>query len=116
MADGAYQAWSFGPGLMTREGKAIGVFNHPLAGLNPRTAIGYVEPGHYVFVVVDGRQPGYSSGMTLAQLAALFEKLDCKVAYNLDGGQTSEMVFNGKVVNHPYRGGRPTSDIVYVGE
>jgi exopolysaccharide biosynthesis protein len=54
--------------------------------------------------------------MTLAQLATLFQDLGCKVAYNLDGGQTSEMVFNGKVVNHPYRGGRTTSDIIYVGE
>lgn len=116
MAAGAYQAWDFGPGLMTPEGKAIAKFGGGIAGLNPRTAIGYFEPGHYAFVVVDGRQPGYSSGMTLTQLAALFEELGCKVAYNLDGGQTSEMVYGGRVVNQPYRGGRPVSDIIFVGE
>lgn len=116
LAAGAYQAWDFGPGLMTREGKAIGVFQSGIAGYNPRTAIGYYEPGHYAFVVVDGRQPGYSNGMTLSQLAILFEELGCKVAYNLDGGQTAAMTFGGEVVNQPYRGGRPTSDIIYVGE
>ncbi len=116
MAAGAWQAWDFGPALMTPEGKAIGKFDSGIAGLNPRTAIGYVEPGHYLFVVVDGRQPGYSNGMTLAQLAALFEELGAKVAYNLDGGQTSVMTFGGQVVNRPYRGGRKTSDIIYVGE
>jgi exopolysaccharide biosynthesis protein len=116
MAAGAYQAWDFGPGLMTPEGKATGVFDSGIAGRNPRTAVGYVEPGHYAFVVVDGRQPGYSNGMTLAQLAALFEELGCKVAYNLDGGQTSAMTFGGQVVNRPFRGGRTTSDIIYVAE
>ncbi len=116
MAAGAYQAWDFGPGLMTPEGKAIGVFDSGIAGRNPRTALGYFEPGHYAFVVVDGRQPGYSNGMTLAKLAALFEELGCKAAYNLDGGQTSAMTFGGQVVNRPYKGGRQTSDIVFVGE
>jgi exopolysaccharide biosynthesis protein len=116
MAAGAYQAWDFGPGLLTPEGKAIGKFSGGIAGLNPRTAIGYFEPGHYALVVVDGRQPGYSNGMTLAQLATLFEELGCKAAYNLDGGQTSQMVWGGQLANHPYRGGRPASDIIFVGE
>lgn len=67
-------------------------------------------------MVVDGRQAGYSDGMTLAQLAALFEQLGCKVAYNLDGGQTSSMTFGGKLANQPFQGGRLTSDIIYIGE
>ncbi len=116
MAAGAYQAWEFGPGLMTPDGKAIKAFDSGIAGSNPRTALGYFEPSHYAFVVVDGRQPGYSNGMTLAQLASLFEELGCRAAYNLDGGQTSAMTFGGQMVSRPYRGGRPTSDIIFVGE
>ena len=58
-------------------------------GLNPRSAVGYYEPGHYCFVVIDGRQPGYSKGATLMQLAQLFESLGCKEAYNLDGGKSA---------------------------
>jgi exopolysaccharide biosynthesis protein len=116
MSAGAYQAWSFGPSLLSADGKALTSFNSRVSGVNPRTAIGYYEPGHYVFVVVDGRQAGYSDGMTLAQLAALFEQLGCQVAYNLDGGQTSSMIFSGKLVNQPTQGGRLTSDIIYIGE
>ena len=116
IAAGAYQAWSFGPSLISTNGKALASFNSRVSGPNPRTAIGYYEPGHYVFVVVDGRQAGYSDGMTLAQLAALFEQLGCKVAYNLDGGQTSSMTFGDKLANQPFRGGRLTSDIIYIGE
>jgi exopolysaccharide biosynthesis protein len=111
---GAWQAWSFGPMLLTA-GQPMTVFNSDVPAANPRSAIGYYEPGHYCFVVVDGRQPGYSSGMTLKQLSQFFFDLGCKVAYNFDGGQSSEMVFRGVLVNRPYNGGRHVSDIVYVG-
>ena len=43
----------------------------------PRGAIGYYEPGHYCFVVVDGRQTGYSRGVTLEELAQVFDDLGC---------------------------------------
>jgi exopolysaccharide biosynthesis protein len=116
MAQGAYQAWSFGPSLLSEDGQALTNFRGGIAGANPRTAIGYYEPGHYVFVVVDGRQAGYSDGMTLAQLAQLFADLGAKVAYNLDGGKTSQMTFGDALVNQPAQGGRTTSDIIYIGE
>lgn len=116
MAAGAYQAWSFGPSLLSDDGEALTSFNSRIGGVNPRTAIGYYEPGHYAFVVVDGRQAGYSNGMTLAQLSALFEQLGCKVAYNLDGGKTSAMTFGDSLTNRPTEGGRTTSDIIYIGE
>lgn len=67
-------------------------------------------------MVVDGRQAGYSNGMTLAQLAALMVDLGCTVAYNLDGGKTSAMTFGDALVNRPAQGGRMTSDIIYIGE
>lgn len=113
--NGAYQAWNFGPKLL-ENGKAATEFNSSVQSKNPRSAIGYYAPGHYCFVLVDGRQQGYSVGMTMAELAGLFEKLGCVDAYNLDGGQTAMMVFQGEVVNRPANGGRKCSDIVGIAE
>jgi len=113
MANGAYQAWNFGP-VLVEDGTALTSFSSRISSANPRTAIGYVEPGHYVFITVDGRQAGYSSGMTLKQLAETMEDLGCQVAYNLDGGQTSTMTFGDEIANQPYKGGRLTSDIIFI--
>ncbi|GHU75124.1 exopolysaccharide biosynthesis protein [Clostridia bacterium] len=109
----AWQAWSFGP-MLLQDGKAMTAFNSSVVPANPRTAIGYYEPGHYCFVVVDGRQSGYSNGMHLKVLSQFFADLGCKTAYNLDGGQSSMMAFQGELVNQPYNGGRPSSDIIYI--
>lgn len=110
---GAYQAWNFGPRLLNENGKAKTSFHSEVGPANPRTAIGYFEPGHYCFVVVEGRSKN-SSGMTLTELAALMEELGCVRAYNLDGGNTSTMVVGDKSVNTPSGGGRPTSDIIAI--
>ena len=112
---GAYQIWTFGPMLLDN-GQPMTVFNSSLDKLNPRTAIGYYEPGHYCFIVVDGRQKGYSIGITFTDLSQLFYNLGCKAAFNLDGGQTSEMAFMGNLVNKPYKGGRSVSDILYIAD
>ena len=114
-ANGAWQAWSFGP-MLLQDGQPMTSFNSNVTGLNPRSAIGYYEPGHYCFVTVDGRQDGYSIGMSMKQMSQLFFDLGCKVAYNLDGGQSAEMIFGGQVYNLPYKGGRRVSDIVYLAE
>jgi exopolysaccharide biosynthesis protein len=116
-AEGAYQVWTFGP-MLLKDGQPMTEFDSPqnINGKNPRTAIGYYEPGHYCFVVVDGRQAGYSKGMEMAQLSQLMYDLGCKVAFNLDGGQSSEMAFMGNIINQPYNGGRSTTDILYVAE
>lgn len=113
MQNGAYQAWNFGP-VLVEDGTAMTSFSSRISAANPRTAIGYVEPGHYIFITVDGRQAGYSSGMTLKELASAMEELGCQVAYNLDGGQTSTMTFGDEIANQPYKGGRLTSDIIYI--
>ncbi len=115
MARGAYQAWSFGPMLLDGAGTPLNSFNTSVGVHNPRTAIGYFEPGHYCFVVVDGRSKA-SAGMTAAELADFMSRLGCQQAYNLDGGQTSVMVWGSKVVNDPYKGGRKTSDIIYIAD
>ena len=113
MAQGAYQAWSFGPMLLDGAGTPLKSFNTTVGVHNPRTVIGYYEPGHYCFVVVDGRS-SVSAGMTTTELASFMSELGCMQAYNLDGGQTSVMVWGDKVVSKPYKGGRKTSDIIMI--
>ncbi len=113
--NGAWQAWSFGP-MLLNDGEAMTSFNSKVNPRNPRTAIGYYEPGHYCFVVVDGRQDGYSIGLTNSQMSQLFYDLGCSAAYNLDGGQSAVMAFMGEVISQPYKGGRQVSDIVLIGE
>ena len=106
-----WQLWSFGPELL-EDGKAKEKFNSTVTRKNPRSAIGYVEPGHYFLVQVDGRGAYGSKGMTMQELAGLFESLGCESAYNLDGGASAGMAWNGELVSFPY--GRPVSDIIYV--
>jgi len=109
-----WQAWSFGPSLLTADGQPKTEFNSVLTDLHPRTAIGYYEPGHYCFVTIDGRNSGGSRGMTLEEMSKLFYDFGCTAAYNLDGGRTSVAVWKDKIINNPYGGGRPCSDIVYI--
>ncbi len=91
--------------------------NHTIEGANPRTGVGIIDKNHFVFVVVDGRSPGYSKGATLAEFAAIFKSLGCTDAYNIDGGGSSTMYFMGKVVNNPLGDNkeRGTSDILFIG-
>lgn len=118
IADGAWQAWCFGPELLDDTGSSKTNFTTDghVKSINPRSAIGYYEPGHYCFVVVDGRQSGYSQGMTLTQLSSLFEKLGCTAAYNMDGGKSSSMTYNDSIVNQPCDGGREVSDCILIKE
>lgn len=117
---GIQQILSFGPGLVV-DGQSV-VESSDLRGQgaqsNPRTAIGQISPLHYIVLVVDGRTSA-SRGVTLTQLAELALQHDCQVAYNLDGGGSSAMVFRGQVVNNPTdgrtNGEREVSDIVYFG-
>lgn len=109
--DSVWQAWAFGPALV-QNGAVCDTSSSKIKVKNPRCAIGYYAPGHYCFIVVDGRQSGYSEGMTLVELANTFADLGCETAYNLDGGATAMMVFEGSLVNHPTNGGRASSDII----
>lgn len=118
MADGAYQSWTFGPRLLDDNGRAMTKFNtwDYIRKSHPRTAIGYYEPGHYCLVVVDGRQEGYSRGMTLLELSQVFQDLGCKAAYNLDGGHSTMMAMEGQLVNKPYKESHAIVDCLYFGE
>jgi hypothetical protein len=83
---------------------------------HPRTAVGWRADGLLVLVTVDGRQPPKSVGMTIAELAALMIELSCVEALNLDGGGSTTMVINNRVVNHPsdQSGERPVSDALLI--
>ena len=118
LAKAPYQVWKFGPELLDDNGQPKQSFNtsNEIAWENPRSGIGYFEPGHYCFIVVDGRQNGYSRGLDMTQFAQLFTDLGCKAAYNLDGGQSSVMTFNQSIFNHPYLGGRDSGDILLICE
>ena len=120
--DGAMHVFSFGPSLVLNG--EITVAQNQEVGIaspsNPRTAIGILDEGHYVFVVSDGRTDE-SKGLSLYQLAEYMKELNCKKAYNLDGGGSTTMCFNGKVLNVTTGGHwnaieeRKVSDIVYIG-
>jgi exopolysaccharide biosynthesis protein len=73
-------------------------------GRAPRTALGVTKDGHVLLVVVDGRQPDHSIGMTLTELAGFMKELGATQAMNLDGGGSSEMTVGEKVVNIPSDG------------
>ncbi len=121
---GAMHVLTFGPTLVKNGEIAVDINTE--VGLawsgtnNPRCAIGYVSEGHYLIIVVDGRCD-QSPGTSLWELADIFRELGAETAYNLDGGGSATMIFNGKLINTPYTnwnkpsGERRVSDIVYIG-
>ena len=117
VAKAPYQVWSFGPELLRDDGSAKTNINSSVWTCNPRAAIGYVEPGHYVLVVVDGQRGtnGTGAGLNMDELAKLLSDAGCKQAYNLDGGTSVYGYYDGamKVYFDKYR---KISDIICVGE
>jgi len=119
--NGAWQIYSFGPSLI-ENGQLTVDTNSEVSSRsmksNPRTAIGMIDELHYIFVVSDGRTDA-SAGLSLYQLASIMQAYGCQTAYNLDGGGSSTMIFNGQVVNNPTSGHgigeRAISDIIYIG-
>ena len=125
LAAGVWNMASFGPALVDGGRVLSGIDeveidtnlgNGSIQGRHPRAGIGMVAPNHFLFIVVDGRAKGYSRGVKMKEFAEIFRSRGAQVAYNLDGGGSATLVFNGKLVNLP-RGKadeRPTSDIFYI--
>ena len=145
-AKGAWQVFSFGPGLIQdgvkiiQKGEEVGTAS---AGhyMNQRCAIGMIAPLHYIFVVSDGRIKS-SPGLSLYQIGKIMEARHAYCAYNLDGGGSATMYMDdgtgnangmGALVNYctqqlvgnnnvntlpenPPIGEREVSDIVYIGK
>lgn len=125
VSEGVWQTLSFGPAVVKNSKQVDGIDqvevdtnfgNHSIQGQQPRTAVGIIDEKHFVFVVVDGRSEGYSVGVTMPELAQIMLDLGCETAYNIDGGGSSTMFFNGQLVNNPLGRDqeRGTSDILFI--
>lgn len=117
---GAVQVLSFGPALIENSQVAVDSSDEVGKAMasNPRTAIGIIDDKHYVLVVSDGRTDE-SKGLSLKELADFMKEFKVTTAYNLDGGGSSTMYFNGQIINKPTTNGhnieeREVSDIVYL--
>lgn len=121
VSQGAWQVWSFGPALIENGEIAVSTTDEVAKAMqdNPRTAIGILESGDYVMVVSDGRTDA-SEGLSLYELADFLKGLGAVTAYNLDGGGSSTMVYQGELVNQPTTTGRikerAVSDIIYIAD
>lgn len=119
IGDGIIQSYSFGPVLVYESKLNTNYTTKVSKSANPRTAIGQISPLHYIFIVADGRS-NESNGMTLTQLAQEFVDRGATIAYNLDGGGSSTMWLNGRIINNPTDGRsdgeRSISDIIYIGK
>ena len=118
--DGVVNLLAFGPSLV-ENGEIVADTNSEVGqsmASNPRPAIGIIDENHYIIVVSDGRT-SKSQGLSLYELAEVMKSYGVKTAYNLDGGGSSTLYFNGKVINKPTTNGniseRAVSDIVYIG-
>lgn len=113
---GVTQAVGGGPVLVRNGGpvfRAQEAFtSSQLAPRAPRTAVGQRADGSVIMVVTDGRRPGYSVGMTNFELAQTLVRLGAVTASAFDGGGSSSLAFDGKLLNRPSdRGGeRPVSN------
>lgn len=112
--------FEFGP-LLVSDGSAVTLpkvfVTKPGVGYDaPRTAIGQLGDLHYIVIVVEGRRDGYSTGCDLPTLQQLFLKHGARFAFNLDGGGSTTLYFNGEVINMPSSGAqRKVSDIIMFG-
>ncbi|EGC22195.1 phosphodiester glycosidase family protein [Streptococcus sanguinis] len=119
--DGVVNFLAFGPSLV-ENGEIVVDTNSEVGqsmSSNPRTAIGIIDENHYIIIVSDGRT-SESEGLSLYQMAEIMKSYGVKTAYNLDGGGSSTLYFNGQVINKPTTNGntiseRSVSDIVYIG-
>jgi exopolysaccharide biosynthesis protein len=120
LGNGIWQIFSFGPALVENDQIVVDSTSEVSRAMrsNPRTAIGQIDKLHYIIIVADGRTTE-SEGLSLFELAQEFADRGCTTAYNLDGGGSSTMYFNGNIINNPTDGRgtseREVSDIVYLG-
>lgn len=94
---GIMEGVSFQPQLI-KNGEGL---HKPGGAAHPRTAVGQKKDGTLIFVVIDGRRPGWSAGVTLHQLQEVLLEMGAYNAFNLDGGGSSSMVFQNQVLNKP---------------
>jgi len=119
IAEGVWQTFEFGPELVRDSqaasfNSAFDVISTKSSRREPRTAIGQINALHYIIIIADGRQEGYSKGMTLPELQQLFIDYGAQTAMNLDGGGSTELWFQGEIINRPSGGDeRYVSDMIF---
>ena len=106
---GVLASYSFGPILVENGQVNPNAGKHRVFKENPRCGVGMVEPGHFVVIVSDGRDPDRAYGYTLQEFAQVFANEGVQIAYNLDGGSSAAMVFMGEAVNRHTVGGKQRS-------
>lgn len=97
---GMQNAVTFGPFLIVN-GESAKVKGNGGWGVNPRTAIAQRKDGIVLFLIIDGRGGNGSSGISIKDMITLLEKYGAYNAANLDGGGSSTLVENGKILNDP---------------
>ena len=116
ISDNVYNTFCFGPTLVENgQFYAIDPAKFNQSAAYPRTVIGMTEPTDYYVLVADGKRPSYSCGLTYKEAATIMMDAGCTYAYNLDGGGSTSLYFNGKLLNSPSdsTGERPCGDILY---
>lgn len=97
---GTVEGLTFGPPLIMN-GKKVIKSGDGGWGISPRSCIGQKKDGTMMFLVIDGRQPGYSIGATLVDVQNIMYEKGAYIAANLDGGSSTTLYYNGNVVNKP---------------
>lgn len=118
LAEGIWHTCVFGP-VLVKNSMPVELpkqfFINTKGAKEPRTAIAQLGPLHYLVVIVDGRLEEYSEGMSLSQLQEVFLEYEAITAFNLDGGGSTTLYYNGEVLNVPATGHlRRVPDIFYI--
>lgn len=100
IANGMVDAVEFGPFLVVNGKKAI-VNGNGGGGVASRTVIAQRKDGIVLFFIIDGRQPGYSLGISMAEMTKLVVRYGSYNAANLDGGASTTLVVKNKLINKP---------------
>ena len=99
LSRGAVNVFSFGP-ILIRDGEINEIVYTYYKSLEPRHALGMIEPGHYLLLSIQGRTRD-SEGTTLQRVAEMLKARGVTQALNLDGGNTMALVFRGRLLNEP---------------
>ena len=109
---GVKDTYNFGPILINN-----GIPQMPIevtSYKDPRVAVGMIAPNDYVLLCADGRGAGGSRGLNHNQMVSIFQSFGCSYAYNLDGGGSATLYYNGVVLNNPSDGyERPCADFLF---
>ena len=111
--EGIVDGVQFGPFLVV-DGIPSDISGNGGMGVQPRTAIGQRKDGVVLFLVIDGRQPGYSIGASITDVSSILIRYGAYNAANLDGGASTTLAINGSIYNKPcgYENGNLTARMI----